>query len=260
MKAEDLIELGEDPRFIPGIYNYCDYWCERCAFTSRCLSYAQDRANFDEDDPESHELDPSKVVEKLRETFRTAKELALKGAAKWGIDVNSLEPAEEELAEYRRREKEAREEPLTEFAKRYGFMVKDWFERERDAVEIAYQQSHGTANDILPEELENAVEVIRWYQFMPVVKLYRGARFDDDDEIEEYRKDDMDGSVKVALIAMDRSILAWDRMREFLPQEAESIRPILAHLEELREWAEREFPDARSFVRPGFDEVIDHVM
>ena len=24
---------------IPGIYNYCDYWCERCAFTQRCGTY-----------------------------------------------------------------------------------------------------------------------------------------------------------------------------------------------------------------------------
>ncbi|MCB0550950.1 MAG: hypothetical protein KDD19_25495 [Phaeodactylibacter sp.] len=28
---------------IPGIYNYCDRWCERCSFTSRCLLYAQEQ-------------------------------------------------------------------------------------------------------------------------------------------------------------------------------------------------------------------------
>ena len=27
-------------RYIDGIYNYCDYWCARCAFTSRCRNYA----------------------------------------------------------------------------------------------------------------------------------------------------------------------------------------------------------------------------
>lgn len=27
-------------RFISGIYNYCDYWCERCAFTRRCRNFA----------------------------------------------------------------------------------------------------------------------------------------------------------------------------------------------------------------------------
>lgn len=30
-------------RFIPGIYNYCDYWCERCAFTRRCRNFAMGR-------------------------------------------------------------------------------------------------------------------------------------------------------------------------------------------------------------------------
>lgn len=27
-------------RFIVGIYNYCDYWCEHCAFTRRCRNFA----------------------------------------------------------------------------------------------------------------------------------------------------------------------------------------------------------------------------
>ena len=26
-------------RFISGIHNYCDYWCEHCAFTRRCRIY-----------------------------------------------------------------------------------------------------------------------------------------------------------------------------------------------------------------------------
>ena len=43
LKTKDLLELAGDPRFISGIYNYCDRWCERCQFTSRCLLYAQER-------------------------------------------------------------------------------------------------------------------------------------------------------------------------------------------------------------------------
>ena len=34
MKAKELVELAGEPRFISGIYNYCDSWCERCNFTS----------------------------------------------------------------------------------------------------------------------------------------------------------------------------------------------------------------------------------
>ena len=30
-------------RFITGIFNYCDYWCERCAFTRRCRNFSMGR-------------------------------------------------------------------------------------------------------------------------------------------------------------------------------------------------------------------------
>jgi len=38
MDKEELLKLTKDPKYIPGIYNYCDRWCERCQFTSRCLN------------------------------------------------------------------------------------------------------------------------------------------------------------------------------------------------------------------------------
>jgi hypothetical protein len=38
MGKKRIDELAEDPRFIPGIYSYCDRWCERCALTSWCMS------------------------------------------------------------------------------------------------------------------------------------------------------------------------------------------------------------------------------
>jgi hypothetical protein len=38
-------------RNIVGIYNYCDRWCERCTFTSRCAVYV------DESNLPSEEMD-----------------------------------------------------------------------------------------------------------------------------------------------------------------------------------------------------------
>ena len=39
MDKDKLIKMAENPHLIPGIYNYCDRWCERCTFTSRCLTF-----------------------------------------------------------------------------------------------------------------------------------------------------------------------------------------------------------------------------
>ena len=35
-------DLMDNPDWIPGIYNYCDRWCERCAFTGKCRSFAME--------------------------------------------------------------------------------------------------------------------------------------------------------------------------------------------------------------------------
>ena len=32
----------EKKSHIPGIYNYCDRWCERCKFTSQCLLFTNE--------------------------------------------------------------------------------------------------------------------------------------------------------------------------------------------------------------------------
>jgi hypothetical protein len=69
----------------------------------------------------------------------------------------------------------------------------------------------------------------------------------------EYYPRDSDGSAKVVLIAIERSMGAWGILREQFPGEQDSILDILAHLERLRNEVERECPDARSFQRPGFD-------
>jgi hypothetical protein len=80
------------------------------------------------------------------------------------------------------------------------------------------------------------------------------SRIDEDDYVATEDPRDSDGSVKVALIAIDRSISAWKLMCDLRPENADSIHGLLFQLAKLRSGAEREFPNARDFIRPGFDE------
>jgi hypothetical protein len=75
-----------------------------------------------------------------------------------------------------------------------------------------------------------------------------------DDEIDiGLDHSDADGSAKVALIGIDRSLAAWSEMLRQLPNEEDQILPLLAALSRLRRDIEATFPDARAFIRPGFD-------
>ena len=42
-------------------------------------------------------------------------------------------------------------------------------------------------------------------------------------------------------------------MREHFPERTDDLLNFLVHLDRLRRAAEKEVPNARSFVRPGFD-------
>ncbi len=59
----------------------------------------------------------------------------------------------------------------------------------------------------------------------------------------------------MALIGIDRSIAAWRLMQLSLPEQRGSIVPLILQLERLRQRVEKSFPEARDFIRPGFDEV-----
>ena len=60
--------------------------------------------------------------------------------------------------------------------------------------------------------------------------------------------------IDIALISIDRSIAAWGVMLRGFQTKEDEILEILVLLEKMRKNVEKKFPDARSFVRPGFDE------
>ena len=69
---------------------------------------------------------------------------------------------------------------------------------------------------------------------------------------EDTLQNDGNGSAKVALIAVERSIDAWQTVFELIPDE-DRILPLLATLQKILRLGRTEFPDAEKFRRPGFD-------
>ena len=89
MDKDKLKELAEDERFISGIYNYCDRWCERCPQTSRCLNYAMGEEEFT--DPDTRDIHDEAFWNKLSETFKATIDLVKEMAASEGIDQDALD-------------------------------------------------------------------------------------------------------------------------------------------------------------------------
>ena len=241
MRRPSLTALANDPNLIPGIYNYCDRWCERCPLTSRCLVYATEQD--DNLSPESQDIRNADFWRKLDSIMDETREMIAEWANQAGIDLTH---SDDENQTRNRRRQLVDNHPLTEAAKKYANLASDWF-RELDQT-------------IQSENFDpDAREVIQWYQYQIAVKTMRALsgrkdELEDEPGLAEQPKDS-DGSAKVALIGIDRSISGWRLTQLSVPELADSVVPLILQLERLRNRVEKHFPDARAFVRPGFDDA-----
>ncbi len=260
MDKRDIFRLAKDTRFIPGIYNYCDRWCERCAFTSRCLTYKLDA---EDNSDAARDINNEAFWNHLKSIFEQTIDMIKELAEEMGIDLDSLDK-ESASNDFSLRMDKADNHKIIRVARYYGKIVDQWFDSEY----LVFEQKQDAMNTLLKIGVDNAglhteaasikdaLEVIRWYQHQIYVKLKRALTQDDLDEEEDLLlQRDADGSVKVALIGMDRSIGAWGTLQEHFSEKTDSILDILLHLDRMRRRAEELFPCARNFKRPGFDDI-----
>jgi hypothetical protein len=239
MRRRTLTELANNPDLISGVYNYCDRWCERCPLTSRCLVYATEQE--DNDSPQTRDLHNEAFWGKLTAIFHETRELMVAWARQAGVDLSATN--EDDDTRHKRKRGLVDNHPLTKAGKKYANAATDWFREFDQTIEIS--------------DLEDAREVIQWYQYQIAVKTMRALsgrkeELEEDPEIAGFPKDS-DGSAKVALIGIDRSMAAWRMMQLSSPDRLESIVPLILQLEGLRLRLEHGFPAARDFIRPGFD-------
>ena len=231
-------------RCIDFISAYCDSWCERCAFTERCSSFAVQSAlamcDGDHDAALELAVGPSRVPgaspqKTLGDRIADA--------------VGDCEPSQQELDEIGReldeRDRRVERQGVAEASHDYAIAAHRWLsgqDRSADATDPAVRE---------------AIEVIGWDSFLIHVKIKRalngrdeyphGAPFE-----KSAVQSDWNGSAKVALMSVQRSERAWRVVAAAKGDEAATV--LADGLERLRQEMTREFPRAMEFRRPGFDD------
>jgi hypothetical protein len=263
--AAELVRLAADRQLIAGIYNYCDGWCERCPHTARCLVFKTEQARHRKRSERAGDRDlvNQDFWEDLGESLALALHMVRRDAKKLGVDLDAPDAlAALEIEERRRRRQSAREgSALHRAAGGYWRAAKALLDRlpeELRATEAALntQARLGLADpQTTAADIRDALEVVRWYLFFIDVKLQRAvsSRVAERAEKLDGFPSDADATAKVALVAIDRSLAAWARLRGHLTGEADAILDLLVRLERLRRAVEAEFPAARAFRRPGLD-------
>jgi hypothetical protein len=173
-----------------------------------------------------------------------------------GVDLTKPpSPAARQKAETKRKQtRDSGQHPLAVSAKGYASEAGAWF---REFTQMITERGRPLDHEHA-QQFEEASQVVQWYQYQIAVKLMRAvsSRQEENEEPGESVQKDSDGSAKVALIGIDRSIGAWRMLQLAVPEKAVWVIRMILQLEYLRREIESEFPDAREFVRPGFDEVL----
>lgn len=237
--------IDRDDHFIPGIFNYCDRWCERCEFTARCRFFAMEAEWGSLEDP----ADPiGDVIDVVRDSFAEAKQMLVEHAEEMGIDLEAAanDPAVAESIERQRETVENQE--AVELAKNYALEARHVLESCDEWI--------ADPDDPMTGEM---LTILQSYLFFIVGKVHGGYHglldidgYEDSEELLDTQSY-ANGQMKIALISIERSVLAWTYLQN--ESNASIICPWIEKLEKIKSLIEAKFPNARDFVRPGFDEI-----
>jgi hypothetical protein len=227
------------PRLIPGVHNYCDRWCERCRFKTRCV-VAVMHERIDAARARGQELSDSEVLDELIPPYDGPPRPWLDEI----IEAANRPPTDAERREMERQEHELERrlaaDTLRLDAREYGTM--------------AERSSHGD-----PVVLA-ALEAIAWHSLSIAAKTYRAVNGELRDLIAGYEEDDPlqsdhNGSAKIARLMVAESRECWTALMQVGRAAADGV-PIkmIERLDRLDRDLAMRFPRAMEFTRPGFDD------
>ena len=213
------------------ISEYCDRWCERCAFTTRCAAYAVQAALG--------------MCGDLKEALQLAV----------GGPIGGSQPsAEFEFVKPTPDEQRAVEDAIQAHATR----IKE-APLTKNAMEVAigehrWLHEHAAIRDSTDAVVREAVSVVLRHSVFIGGKLARALNGGEagSDSGEDPIQNDWNGSAKIALIAIERSESAWQTLAEATGDVGAAA--LASSLATLGDEVDEAFPFARRFKRPGFDE------
>jgi len=270
----DNIHQPDKQGFIPSIHNYCDRRCERCRFVRQCRVGIMDVDDVDDERTEVADERVEDYAARLRKVMglpppdaEEKEEDDDEEEDGWDFDLEAIEPDPELEARQTAVRKAVQEHPFTALSLGYGDKVSEWIgPREERLRHMGVTLHHRAALGISPALrtpqvllLSEAVEEVLWFQHMLYVKGQRaltGKLEDTQDEVEQGfdpLQSDWNGTAKLVLHIIDRSIASWNMIAERWSSEAASVQPMITDLRACEALIRADFPDAQKFIRPGFD-------
>ncbi len=253
---------SEKKEHIDGIYNYCDRWCEKCTFTAKCFLFTQ------ESKIQTYEIlhnGDMTGIDKMLQKELDLSEDENSDSGEDEIDFHendfweSHEDEEEEFLDEDKEDPGKSENPLNNF-------IDEYFSKAHALIKIIdskfglLNRPKGKIQDPAALKIYDDFEIVLWYHTLIGPKLNRAlfglntAEEENDEELREMNMYDINGSAKIGIISVKRSVEALNNLHNNLPEYSAEIEEAFILLGRILNLSDELFPGCMKFRRPGFDD------
>jgi hypothetical protein len=240
-------DFRQDDGFIPSIHNYCDAWCEKCAFTLKCSVFSL-KPELDETQDDGGKT--------ISERFQEIEDLLVnsffpENEENSGADIVFGQEEAEGQEDLIRERRKMKQNPLAKSTLAYAEKANLLLQAIIKTCSREYTKWVGSED---AARIFDAFQTVCWYHILIYPKVLRALSGYYEIDKDEFIEEDMNGSAKVTLIAIDRSIEAFNVLQDLLEVNETEMVGCVGQLIDLGNDLEKYFPDARKFRRPGFDD------
>lgn len=224
---------------IPSIHNYCNRWCERCAFQARCAYYIAQYSEI--------EVDWSAGLGGEQESLHPFQELNL-GANE---DIRKRKAAREKMGPF-----DPEKSALMQFQRKWQKHYHELLEFLSKEPLFLQLQEEAFLNRPEQIKLDNAGQVLNHYQSLLAPKLARalGGKHDDLSR-QSPTQSDWNGSAKVVCLALKHIRTVLQDLELMDLKRPKAFANFLSETQRFIKLMYFEFPDLDRFQRPGFDDL-----
>jgi len=243
-------------KIIPGIYLYCNRWCEKCPFTTKCEAFGADR----ELQTAEHDKEMKAFWQELEAGISSAEANIVAVASAKELSLTKFDEPKQKK-NFDLFQKGAQTNLILKAGRDYEDIVDDWFDKAIEEYGLALVETKTGAmpklDTLLPgnESVNQMFEIVMRFQLQVYLKLSRMfySKGREGDELEEGVEADNPVAVaKTTLETLMRSFAAWSVIAEKYPED-EMVFDTQVLLLRLKNNIIAEFPGAESFVRVGLD-------
>jgi hypothetical protein len=255
-------------KLIPGIFNYCDRWCERCEYTDRCRLFQSEaerniRHILNDEDPNDPEIIMRDVAESIDDAMAMLDaQMEIEGISGEDLEDDDAEDSQYFIDDFDDERGEVNESgrivktphPLAvqsdDFYKDVlGLFnkMKSLFQDDPDAVE--------PVNNPLYEDLK----ILLWYspQISVKIRMCAGSKLtienEKDEEEIEFEVEMMNINSRIAFTGMEKCLNSLQNIYNSQSVYHDEILPLLSLMKKIKDGFEKEFPAVHTFKRPYFD-------